>query len=42
MRDEFLATLPETLATGVDKRKLIKILNQYTGQKVLYEVTKYF
>jgi len=24
MRDEFLATLPENLATGVDKRKLIK------------------
>ena len=24
MRDEFLATLPENLATNVDKRKLIK------------------
>ena len=24
MRDEFLATLPENLATGLDKRKLIK------------------
>ena len=24
MRDEFLATLPENLESGVDKRKLIK------------------
>ena len=24
MRDEFLTTLPESLANGVDKRKLIK------------------
>ena len=41
-RDEFLATLPENLESGVDKRKLIKILNHFIGQKVQFVAMKCF
>ena len=33
MRDEFLTTLPESLATGVDKRKLIKNIKSMYSPK---------
>ena len=41
-RNEFLNTLPETLDTGVSKRKLIKNIKSLYRAKSLKEDTKYF
>ena len=42
MRNEFLATLPENLALGIDKKKLIKNISHFTGQKVQFVDMKCF
>jgi hypothetical protein len=42
MRDQFMNAIPETLATGVSKRKLLKILKTYMLPKEHQKVTNYF
>ena len=42
MRDEFLTTLPESLANGVNKRKLIKNIKSMYRSKGSVRATKYF
>ena len=41
-RNEFLNTLPETLATGLNKRNLIKNVKTLYRTKGTIEVTNYF